>query len=131
ERLLHQKVNSIIGAAATGMYLAILDKVKSAQKVQCSGSNSAPTFTDYNDDGFYFRTAPSDVLQGPILADTITGDGHDTVAITYRGDDYGKGLAEATKAALENVGATVPVMEAYEPNTTNFNATVSKIDRKS
>lgn len=127
DRLLGQNVDGIIGAAASGMSLAILDKVKSAQKVQCSGSNTAPTFTDYNDDGFYFRTAPSDVLQGPILADTITGDGHDTVAITYRGDDYGKGLAEATKAALENVGATVPVMEAYEPNTTNFNATVSKI----
>lgn len=127
DRLLGQNVDGIVGAAASGMSLAILDKVKSARKVQCSGSNTAPTFTAYKDDGYYFRTAPSDVLQGPILADTITGDGHSTVAITYRGDDYGKGLAEATKAALEKVGATVPVMEAYEPNTTNFNATVTKI----
>ena len=127
DRLLGQNVDGIVGAAASGMSLAILDKVKSAQKVQCSGSNTAPTFTTYKDDGFFFRTAPSDVLQGPILADTITGDGHATVAIAYRGDDYGKGLAEATKSSLEKVGATVPVMEAYEPNTTNFNATVTKI----
>jgi len=127
DRLLGQNVDGIVGAAASGMSLAILDKVKSAKKVQCSGSNTAPTFTTYNDDGYYFRTAPSDVLQGPILADTITGDGHETVAIAYRGDDYGKGLAEATKTALENAGATVPVMEGYEPNTTNFNATVTKI----
>ncbi|TDC46049.1 amino acid ABC transporter substrate-binding protein [Actinomadura sp. KC345] len=127
DRLLGQNVDGIVGAAASGMSLAILDKVKSAQKVQCSGSNTAPTFTGYKDDGFYFRTAPSDVLQGPILADTITGDGHATVAVAYRGDDYGKGLAEATKSSLEKVGATVPVMEAYEPNTTNFNATVTKI----
>ncbi|MFG2248674.1 ABC transporter substrate-binding protein [Spirillospora sp. NPDC048823] len=127
DRLLGQNVDGIVGAAASGMSLAILDKVKSARKVQCSGSNTAPTFTAYKDDGYYFRTAPSDVLQGPILADTITGDGHSTVAITYRGDDYGKGLADATKKALEAVGATVPVMEAYEPNTTNFNATVTKV----
>lgn len=127
ERVLNAGVDAVIGAAASGMSLAIIDKVTGAKVVQCSGSNTAPTFTDYNDGGFYFRTAPSDALQGPVLADVITGDGHDNVAVIARADDYGKGLANATAAALQNAGATVALNETYDPNTTNFDAIVQKV----
>jgi ABC-type branched-subunit amino acid transport system substrate-binding protein len=127
DRVLNAGVDAVIGAAASGMSLAIIDKVTGAGVVQCSGSNTAPTFTDYKDGGFYFRTAPSDALQGPVLADVVTGDGHSKVAIVARADDYGKGLADATAKSLESGGATVVSNEAYDPKATNFNATVSKI----
>ena len=104
DRVLAAGVNVIIGAAASGMSLAIIDKITGAGVAQCSGSNTAPTFTDYNDNGLYFRTAPSDALQGPVLADVIVGDGHSNVAIVARADDYGKGLADATAKALEAAG---------------------------
>lgn len=126
DRVLNADVNAIIGAAASGMSLAIIDKVTGAGVAQCSGSNTAPTFTDYDDNGLYFRTAPSDALQGPILADVVVGDGHSNVAIVARADDYGKGLADATAKALENAGATVALNESYDPKTTNFDATVQK-----
>jgi branched-chain amino acid transport system substrate-binding protein len=109
------------------MSLAIIDKVTGAGVVQCSGSNTAPTFTGYEDGGYYFRTAPSDALQGPVLADVITGDGHSKVAIVARADDYGKGLADATAKSLESSGATVALNESYDPKATNFDATVAKI----
>ena len=46
DRVLAGGVNAIIGAAASGMSLAIIDKVVGAGVAQCSGSNTAPTFTD-------------------------------------------------------------------------------------
>ncbi len=128
DRVLSSDVSALIGAAASGMSLAIIDKVTGAGVAQCSGSNTAPTFTDYEDDGFYFRTAPSDALQGPVLADTIVNDGHSNVAIVARADDYGQGLADATATALENAGATVALNETYDPKTTNFDATVQAIN---
>lgn len=130
DRVLADQVNVIIGAAASGMSLAIIDKVTGAGVAQCSGSNTAPTFTDYKDNGLYFRTAPSDALQGPILADQIIADGHSKVAITARADDYGKGLADATAKALTSAGATVVLNETYDPKATDFNATVQNIVAK-
>jgi branched-chain amino acid transport system substrate-binding protein len=130
DRVLASGVNAIIGAAASGMSLAIIDKVIGADVAQCSGSNTAPTFTDYKDNGLYFRTAPSDALQGPVLADQIISDGHSKIAITARADDYGKGLADATAKALQNGGATVVLNETYDPKATDFNATVQNIVSK-
>ncbi len=126
ERVLGEDVDAIIGAAASGMSLAIIDKITGSQVVQCSGSNTAPTFTGYKDDGYYFRTAPSDAMQGPVLADTIIADGYSNVAIVARADDYGKGLAKATADALESSGATVATQELYDPKATNFDAVVQK-----
>jgi branched-chain amino acid transport system substrate-binding protein len=127
DRVLGENVNAIVGAAASGMTLAIIDKVTGGGVAQCSGSNTAPSLTDYNDDGLYFRTAPSDALQGPVLADVIVGDGHSKVAIVARADDYGKGLAGATAKSLENGGASVVLNDTYDPKATNFDATVQKI----
>lgn len=127
DRVLAANVNAIIGAAASGMSLAIIDKITGAGVAQCSGSNTAPTFTDYKDNGLYFRTAPSDALQGPVLADVITGDGHSNIAIVARADDYGKGLAKATADALQNSGATVALNDTYDPKATNFDAVVQKV----
>ncbi|GAA3743736.1 ABC transporter substrate-binding protein [Salinactinospora qingdaonensis] len=126
-RLLDQDVDAIMGAAASGMTMAIIDKVTGAEVVQCSGSNTAPPLSDYDDGGYYFRTAPSDALQGPILADTILGDGHQSVAITYRADDYGEGLANSAADALEQAGAQVTLQEGYDPKASNFDSVVNAI----
>ncbi|MFK4100506.1 ABC transporter substrate-binding protein [Streptomyces sp. NPDC019531] len=127
DRVLASGVDAIIGAAASGMSLAFIDRVTGAGVVQCSGSNTAPTFTDYDDGGFYFRTAPSDVLQAPVLAKVIRGDGHKRVALIGRADDYGKGLVDSTKKELEDDGATVALAETYDPKSTNFDQIVEKV----
>jgi len=127
ERVLSAGVDAVIGAAASGMSLAFIDRVTGDGVVQCSGSNTAPTFTDYDDGGFYFRTAPSDVLQGPVLADVIRDDGHNRVALIGRADDYGRGLVEATRKSLEDNGVTVALAETYDPEASNFDQVVQKV----
>ena len=127
DRVLAAGVDALIGAAASGRSLDIIDRVTGAQVVQCSGSATAPTFTDYDDGGFFFRTAPSDALQGPVMAETIVADGRSNVAIVARADDYGVGLAQATATALQEAGATVAVNETYDPNSQNFDALVQQV----
>ncbi|MDN5860240.1 MAG: ABC transporter substrate-binding protein [Pseudonocardia sp.] len=127
DRVLAAGVDALIGAAASGQSLAIIDRVTGAKVVQCSGSNTAPNFTDYDDAGYYFRTAPSDALQGPVLAETIIADGHSKVAIVARADDYGVGLATTTADALKEAGATVVLNETYDPGAQNFDALVQQI----
>ncbi len=126
-RVLSSGVDAVIGAAASGMSLAIIDNITGSGVVQCSGSNTAATFSDYNDGGFYFRTAPSDNLQAPVLADVMIGDGHQRVAIAARADDYGRGLMEATRTALEEQGAEVVVSETYDPEATNFDQVAQQV----
>ena len=127
QRLLGEGVDAIVGAASSGMSLAFIDAVTNAGVAQCSASNTSPTFTDYNDSGLYFRTAPTDALQGPVLAETIVADGNTNVAIMARADDYGQGLLNATKAALEEQGATVVADIVYDPEAANFDAEVQQL----
>ncbi len=126
DRLLADGVQAIVGAAASGMSLAVIDQITGAGVVQCSASNTAGTFTDYEDDGFYFRTAPSDDMQGVALAEVILEDGHFDVALLARADDYGVGLMEATAASLEEAGATVVYQESYDEEQATFSAEVSE-----
>lgn len=127
DRVLAQNPTAIIGAAASGRSLDVIDRITGAGVIQCSGSNTAPTFTDYDDNGFYFRTAPSDALQGPVLANTIVNDGWSNVAIVARADDYGRGLANATAEALENAGASVSVNETYDPVAQQYDGTIQAV----
>jgi ABC-type branched-subunit amino acid transport system substrate-binding protein len=127
ERLLGEGVDAIIGAAATGMTLAIIDQVTGAEVVQCSPSNTGPGLTDYDDGGFYFRTAPTDALQGPVLAETIVGDGHTEIALAARADDYGEGLLDATVEALEEQGASAVESVLYDPEAASFDSEVEQL----
>jgi len=125
-------VNAILGAAATGMTMAIIDKVVSAGVAECSGSNTGVILTDYagkknGSTQLYYRTAPSDALQGPVLGNMVLKDGWSNVAVVARGDDYGKGLAQATADAITAGGGTVVLNDVYDPKTTDFSGLVEKI----
>jgi branched-chain amino acid transport system substrate-binding protein len=126
-RLVDQDADVIIGAAASGMTQAIMDTVTAAEVVQCSGSNTAPGLAEEDESGYYWRTAPSDNMQGPVLAEKIAADGHQTVAVTYRADDYGEGLANAAADALEENGIEVVYQEGYDPNAPNFDSVVNEV----
>ncbi|MFC3998560.1 ABC transporter substrate-binding protein [Nocardiopsis sediminis] len=126
-RLVDQDADIIIGAAASGMTQAVMDTVTGAEVVQCSGSNTAPGLAEEDESGYYWRTAPSDNMQGPVLAEKIASDGHQSVAITYRADDYGEGLANAAADALEENGIEVVYQEGYDPNSSNFDSVVGEI----
>ncbi len=127
QRLLGEGVDAIVGAASSSMSLSFIDAVTGAGVTQCSPSNTSPTFTTYDDSGQYFRTAPSDELQGPVLANAVLGDGHTNVAVLARADDYGQGLLNAVVATLTANGGTIAAEITYDPEAANFDAEVQQV----
>jgi branched-chain amino acid transport system substrate-binding protein len=101
---LSQGVQAIIGAASSGVSLTVIDKITSNGVVQISPANTSPALTTYPDNGLYFRVAPSDVLQGAVLANTAIDKGITKLAVVARQDPYGEGLKDATVKDFEAAG---------------------------
>ena len=100
--LIGEGVAGVMGAAASGISLAIMQTAIDAGVVMVSPSNTSPQFTKVKNNGFYARTAPSDLLQGAVLAQELIKDGVKSISIISRADSYGRGLADATAAAFES-----------------------------
>ena len=120
------KVDAIIGPAPSGVASKLVDSFETDEVPTCSGSTTAANLTGQGG-GYFFRTAPPDKLQGPALAQLITGDNHSKVAIIARNDDYGKGFSELLGTALEDSGAEVATTVLYNPEGSNFDADVQKV----
>ena len=125
-KLLDEGVDVIIGAAASGVTRLIIDQVTKAKTVQISMSNTAPDLSTWDDGGYYVRTAPSDLLQGAIVGNTIVTDGNQNVAIIYQQTSYGEGLEAKAKATIEAAGATVVSSLPFPENETNFDTIVDQ-----
>lgn len=127
DRLLGLKVDAIVGAASSAVSKLVIDKITSNNVIQFSPANTSPDFTTYPDNGLYFRTAPSDLLQGKVLADQVAKQGNQSVAVIYRQESYGQGLADAFKKNFEAQGGTVDPFIAYAVDTENFDPEVDAI----
>ncbi len=127
DELLNEGISAMIGPASTGVSLSVIDRMASAGVPMCSPSNTGAIFTNYDDNGMYFRTAPPDNLQGQVHADMIASGGHSAVAVAYRSDEYGRGLGLAIKNNLEAVGIAVPVVIEFDKDGTSFDAEAAQI----
>ena len=127
DRLLGEGVDAFLGAASSGVSFTVIDKITGACKIHFSPANTSPDFTTYDEDDLYFRTAPSDVLQGRVLADLIVEEGSGTAAIMALQDPYGEGLLRFTKEPLEEQGVEVVDDFVYDPKAPSFDAEVERI----
>jgi ABC-type branched-subunit amino acid transport system substrate-binding protein len=119
-----QGAQAVVGAAGSGISLSIIDLLVQSGVVQVSPSNTSPQFTTYSEEGYYFRTVPSDALQGVYTAQMIDDDGIGSIGIIFRQDSYGQGLADAFK---ENFSGEVVAEEPYSPEAPDFNAEVTNV----
>jgi branched-chain amino acid transport system substrate-binding protein len=126
-KLLNADADVIVGAASSSVSLSVIDKITGAGVVQISPANTSTAFDTYDDKGLYFRTAPSDVLQGAVLANLVADDGFDNVAIMARQDSYGEALADQTEKVFTSGGGEVVSKVLYDANASTFSAEVSEI----
>jgi len=126
-RLLNAGVKAILGAASSGVSLQFIDQVVAANVIQFSPANTSADFTTYDDKDLYWRTAPSDVLQGEVLGNWIAEDGHESISMIVLNDSYGTGLASFTQEAFEAAGGTVLAQPTFNPGDTNFTSQISEV----
>jgi branched-chain amino acid transport system substrate-binding protein len=128
EGLISNGVVAIMGADCSGVTGAIATNVAVPNGVvMISPSATSPGLTDLNDNGYFFRTAPSDARGGQILADITKDRKIKSVAITYTNNDYGKGLADVYKAAVEGHGIKVTAVAAHEDGKADYSAEVATL----
>jgi branched-chain amino acid transport system substrate-binding protein len=125
-RLLNAGVQAIVGAASSGVSLQFIDRVIAECVIQFSPANTSAAFTTYEDKGLYFRTAPSDVLQGEVLGNLIAEDGHQRISMIVLNDSYGTGLAGFITTAFEAAGGEVIAAPTYNDGDTNFTSQISE-----
>jgi branched-chain amino acid transport system substrate-binding protein len=129
ERLINdENVMAIMGPNCSGNTGAVISNVLVPNGVVAiSPSATSPALTTQEDGGWFFRTAPSDARQGPVLANIAISRGQTDMAVTYSNSDYGKGLADAFVTAYEAAGGTVTVMAGHEDDKADYSADVAAL----
>ena len=122
------KVNAIMGADCSGVTGAILANVAVPNGVvMISPSATSPGLSTAEDNGLFFRTAPSDARQGEVVAAILKDRGIGSVAISYTNNDYGKGLAESIQRNFEAAGGKVTISTAHEDGKADYSAEVGSL----
>ena len=129
ERLVtSDNVVAIMGADCSGVTTAIANNVAIPNGVtMISPSATSPALTDIEDNGYFFRTAPSDARGGEILAQVVLEKGISKVAVTHTNNDYGKGLADSFSSAYTALGGTVTIDIAHEDGKGDYSAEVGTL----
>lgn len=123
-------VKGIVGGDCSGVTGAMLTNVAMPNGiVMVSPSATSPglTHTNNEDNGLFFRTAPSDARQGQVMSDILLESGITEVAVTYTNNDYGKGLADAFQASYEAAGGKITITAAHEDGKADYSAEVGAL----
>jgi len=121
-------ISAIMGADCSGVTGAILQNVARPNGIgMISPSATSPALSTAEDDGLFFRTAPSDARQGVVMTEIIKERGFTSVALTYTNNDYGKGLADAFQAAFTEAGGTVTISVPHEDGKADYSAEVASL----
>lgn len=129
ERLItSDKVSGVVGGDCSGVTTAALTNVAVPNgMVMISPSATSPALSTVEDNGLFFRTAPSDARQGVVMTEVIMDRGIKEVAVTYTNNDYGKGLADSFQTAFEAAGGTVTISASHEDGKADYAAEVGAL----
>ena len=110
------------GAAASDVTIPVAQEVAIPnQVVMCSPASTSPDITDLDDDDFVFRTAPSDALQGAVMAELAWEDrGWESASTFHLNDAYGQALADVFIDTFEELGGEVTDSVAFEPEQPSY-----------
>jgi len=130
ERLItSDKVVGIMGADCSGVTTAIANNVAIPNGVtMISPSATSPALSTIADNGYFFRTAPSDARQGQVLAQITMERGINEVAVTFTNNDYGKGLSDSFINAYQGLGGKVSAIVPHDEGKADYSAEVGALD---
>lgn len=123
------QVVGLIGDSGSTSTLQMYEVTRTAAILHASGSSTSPlletvprdlllpdTDPDFEDDaGWFFRTAPSDNAQAPVLARVMSERGCTSVVIVYVDNDYGVPFEAQMRERFTALGVTtmtsIPIMD--------------------
>ncbi len=114
----------ILGDVCSGPSLAVAPIAQQHGVAMVSASATSPALTKEPN---FFRTIPSDSLQGAFAASLVKEKGYNTLAIIYSNEDYGKAFHDVLKAEFEKQDGKVVDSEAYERSETDLRSYLTKV----
>jgi branched-chain amino acid transport system substrate-binding protein len=123
-------VHVIVGALASAVTTPIAQSVTVPNRViQISPASTSPALSNLDDDGFFWRTPPSDALQGRVLARAIAAEvGNDaTINTGTRNDAYGTALTGVFEQAWRDGGGTIGRSVRWNPEAATFDSEAQRL----
>lgn len=126
--LVNAGYSGIVGPASSGINIPVSNQVFIPNEVVgISPSSTALSVTSLEDNDYIYRTAPSDALQGSVLAQIAREDlGHETAATMYVNNDYGQQLSGAFVSAFEERGGTVQNEVSFEKQQSSYTSRIQQ-----
>ena len=127
--LVNAGVPFVCGTASSGVNVPVSQQAFIPnQIVGCSPSSTALSVTNLEDDDYIFRTAPSDRLQGRVMAqvaaERLEGS---TAATLYVNNDYGQQLSNRFSEVFQNsFDGTVTGQIAYNQNESSYTSVIQQ-----
>ena len=107
KKLLEQDIK-VISVSFSSRSKAVSQLTIPQQIPLISESATSPFFTHFNDNDFYFRMVPSDIIQSRILAELAIQQGYKTAVTAHNDtDQYGETLVEYFTQNFEQLGGKV------------------------
>ena len=121
-----EKVVAIIGPEYEDLAREMLPLVTEHDVLVVSGGVTSPRLTTLDTEEYFFRTTPTAVAFGSVLADAAYADGVRRLAILYVSDEYGKGFASAVNGQFERFEGTTVERIPFAPGASSYRELVSE-----
>jgi ABC-type branched-subunit amino acid transport system substrate-binding protein len=129
EALINAGYPMICGALSSEVSLQVANQAAIPSGVtMCSPASTAPDFTTLEDNDLFFRTPPTDALQGAVMAQIASERlGHDTAATLFLNNAYGNGLSAGFVDSFENeYGGTVTASVSFSKGRSSYTSQLSE-----
>lgn len=115
-------VSAIIGSLASGVSASVISVCVQNHVVEVSPASTSPLFSNLTlTQGWFFRTVPSDALQGVVAAHYLyTNRSFRNVAVIAIDNPYGNGLASVFSTAFTALGGTITIKEIVPQALTSY-----------
>lgn len=122
-------VSAIIGSLASGVSASVISVCAQNKVVEVSPASTSPLFSNLTlTGGWFFRTVPSDALQGVVAAHyAYTNRSWRNVSIIAINNPYGNGLASVFQTAFTALGGHVLIKEIVTQAKTSYSTELGAV----
>ncbi|HZH04980.1 MAG TPA: ABC transporter substrate-binding protein, partial [Myxococcaceae bacterium] len=113
QALIDLKATVILGSVASSITLAVSEVTTASRVVQISAGSTSALISKAKDDGFLFRTCPSDALQAKVIAKRARAKGVSKIAVIYVPNTYGESLKDVFEQEFQAGGGTITYKRSY------------------
>ena len=126
QRLSTQEILVSIGTYGSSITEATQNIYDESEILQIANGSTAVRLSEKGLN-YFFRTCPRDDEQGRVAAQTLIDKGFKNVAVLHDNTTYAKGLADETKAILEEKGINIVFYDALTPGENDYTAILTKL----